>query len=565
MDAEAYIRLYGPTKGDRFRLGDTSLVAQIEEDHCAGGFELTGGAGKSLRDGEQLRPDAAAQAGALDLVIFNATIIDARLGIVKADIGVKGGRIVGVGKAGNPAVTPGVHPDLVVGSHTTTIGGNLYVATAGGVEAHAHLVSPEQTEHALAGGTTTLIGAACAGSVIDAGSGGEYLIGQFIRGAEQSPVNFALLVRGSSDPDAVRSAVSAGAMGVKVHEDLGASSEVIDASLRAADDSDFPVHIHTDSINEFGFAEDTLAAIGDRTIHMYHVEGAGGGHAPDLLRVVSQPNVIPSSTNPTNPYTPACLEEGVPMTMIGHNLDPFAYEDVLFAEARIRPQTMSAEDYLHDIGAISIFGTDSQGMGRLSENAAKCWQLASVMKDRRGRLESERTPSADNERIKRYIAKLTLNPAIAVGIDAHVGSIEPGKLADIVLWPFASFGVKPAYVLKSGVVTWAAMGDGNGSLHLSEPTVQRRMWGALGTAPADLGVVFASQLAVDSGTVAGKTQKSVLPITSTRGLRKTDMVHNDALPDVWVDPRSFEVTVDGTAIDGQPVVSVPLNRKYLLR
>lgn len=566
MDTDAYARVYGPTRGDLVRLGDTSLIAQIEEDYCAGGYELTGGAGKSLRDAEGLAPDTVSQRDALDVVIHNAAIIDPKLGIIKADIGIKDGRIVGVGKAGNPAVMPGVDPNLIVGTHTASISGHLYVVTPGAVESHAHLVSPEQTDHALAGGTTTLIGAASPASVIDAGSGGAHLISQFLRGAEHSPLNFALLVRAGSDPDAVEASVAAGAIGVKIHEDFGASPAVIDAALRAADRNDFPVHIHTDSINEYGFAEDTMEVVDGRTIHMYHVEGAGGGHAPDLLRVVSYPHVIPSSTNPTNPFTPACLEEGLPMTMIGHNLDPTTPEDMAFGEARIRPQTMAAEDYLHDIGAISIFGTDSQGMGRLAENTAKCWQLASIMKDRLGRLSSERTLGADNERIKRYIAKLTINPAIAVGIDAHVGSIEPGKMADLVLWPLASFGIKPAYVLKSGIVAWAATGDGNGSLWMSEPVVQRRMWGALGTAPISLGAVFVSQLALNGGG-RGRlpTAKPVLPIRSTRSLRKSDMLHNDALPEVRVDPRSFQVTVDGTVLGAESTHSVPLNRRYLLR
>ena len=566
MDAETYARTYGPSTGDLIRLGDTSLLAEVEQDLCIGGYELTGGAGKTMRDGEGLSPRITPKTGALDTVIQSAIIIDANLGIIKADIGIKNGRIVGVGKAGNPDVMPGVDRRLVVGSGTAIVAGHRYIVTAGAVEAHGHLVSPDHTEHSLAAGITTIVGAASPSSAIDAGSGSHHLIKQFIRGAEQSPLNFALLVRASSDQRAVEESVAGGGVGVKVHEDFSASPAVIDASLCAAERHDFPVHIHTDSINEFGFAEDTLAAIGDRTIHMYHVEGAGGGHAPDLLRVVSMPNVIPSSTNPTNPFTPAALEEGLPMTMIGHNLDPYSPEDVAFADARIRPQTMSAEDYLHDIGAISIFGTDSQGMGRLAENTAKCWQLASTMKDRYGWLAHERTALADNERIKRYIAKLTINPAIAVGIDQHVGAIMPGRMADLVLWPFASFGIKPAYVMKSGIISWASMGDGNGSLWMSEPIVQRRMWGALGAAPGVLGAIFVSRLAA-SGDQADRlaTNKPILPITSTRALRKQDMVHNDALPDVSVDPRTFDVSVDGNRLETHSVTSVPLNRRYLLR
>ena len=565
MDPRNYARVYGPTTGDRIRLGDTSLIAEIEHDFAQPGYELLIGAGKSLRDGEGIAAATTTSDGALDVVIQNATIIDAVLGIVKGDIGIKDGRIVGVGKAGNPATMPGVDPRLIVGHSTTPINGHDLIVTAGAVEAHAHIQSPEQSEHALAGGTTTLVGSS-PGPVFEVGSGSAHVMGRFLQGAEYSPVNFALLARGGSDPRAVEEAVSAGAMAVKVHEDFGASPAVIDGSLIAADRNDFAVHLHTDSINEFGFAEDTMAAVRGRTIHMYHVEGAGGGHAPDLLRVVSYPNVIPSSTNPTNPFTPSALEEGVPMAMIGHNLNPSAPEDVAFAESRIRPQTMSAEDYLHDIGAISIFGTDTQGMGRLAENFAKCFQLASVMKDRHGALPEETRSGADNERIKRYIAKLTVNPAIAVGIDQHVGSIEPGKLADLVLWPRASFGVKPSHVLKAGMVVWAAMGDANGSIPLSEPVIQRRMWGALGRASSLVSAVFVSQLAVESGAIDRLgLSKPILPITSTRHLSKSDMIRNDALPEVHVDPRTFDVTVDGYVLDVIPSLSVPLSRRYLLR
>jgi urease subunit alpha len=565
MEPDHYARVYGPTTGDRFRLGDTSLVAEIEHDYAVPGWELLIGAGKSLRDGEGIASDATAEDGALDVVIQNATIIDPVLGIVKGDIGIKDGRIAGVGKAGNPATMPGVDPRLVVGQSTTPINGHDVIVTAGAIECHAHIQSPEQTEHALAGGTTTLVGSS-PGPVFEVGSGSAHVMGRFLQGAEDSPVNFALLARGGSDPRAVEHAVRGGAMAVKVHEDFGASPAVIDGSLVAADRHDFAVHLHTDSINEFGFAEDTMAAVGGRTIHMYHVEGAGGGHAPDLLRVVSYPNVIPSSTNPTNPFTLAALEEGVPMAMIGHNLNPSAPEDVAFAESRIRPQTMAAEDHLHDIGAISIFGTDTQGMGRLAENVAKAWQLASVMKDRRGPLPEETRPGADNERIKRYLAKLTINPAIAVGISRHVGSLEEGKLADLVIWPRASFGVKPSHVMKAGMVVWAAMGDANGSIPLSEPVVQRRMWGALGKASPRVSAIFASSLAVEAGTFERLgLDKPVLQIDSVRELRKSDMLHNDALPEVHVDPRTFEVHVDGELLPTVPALSVPLNRRYLLR
>ncbi|RYG94804.1 MAG: urease subunit alpha, partial [Alphaproteobacteria bacterium] len=361
---------------------------------------------------------------------------------------------------GNPATMPGITPGMLVGSTTQQMSGTNFIVTAGAIESHAHIGSPEQSEHALAGGTTTLVGS----GPLDVGSGTTRMFGLLLQGMESSPVNYALFGRGSTNPEAVEESVAAGAAAIKIHEDWGAAPAVIDGSLIAADRNDFAVHLHTDTINEFLFAEDTMAACEGRTIHMYHVEGAGGGHAPDLLKVCSYDNVIPSSTNPTNPYTQYAMEEGLPMAMIAHNLNYNTPEDLQFGEARVRAGTVAAEDFLHDMGAISIFGTDTQGMGRLAENVAKCWQLASVMKERIGRLPEETTARADNERVKRYVAKLTINPAIAVGIDDHVGSIEVGKIADLVFWPRASFGVKPWMVMKHGAITWQAMGDGNGSL-----------------------------------------------------------------------------------------------------
>ena len=565
ISRRAYADLFGPTTGDLVRLGDTSLLAEIEHDFTVYGYELLVGAGKTVRDGEGASARAKYSDRALDIVIKNATIIDARLGIVKGDIGIRDGRIVGVGKAGNPDVMPGVHPDLVVGHTTTPIAGTGYIVTAGTVECHAHLASPEQSQHAMAGGTTTLIGGG-PGPVFETGSGSPPVFAQFLKAAEFSPLNFALFGRGGSDPGAVEESVTAGAAAVKIHEDFGAGPAVIDGSLIAADRNDFAVHLHTDSINEFGYSEDTMAACADRTIHMYHVEGAGGGHAPDQLRVNSFANVIPSSTNPTNPYTAFGPDEGLPMTMLAHRLNYSAVEDVVFAESRVRPQTMAAEDFLHDMGAISIFGTDTQGMGRLAENTAKCWQLASVMKDRIGRLAQETTARADNERIKRYVAKLTINPAIAVGIDDYVGSIEPGKLADLVIWPRASFGIKPFIVLKRGFPVWAAMGDGNGSLPLSEPMIQRPMWGSLGQAPGELGAVFVSKLAIDAGLPQKLgLGKPMLQIKTTRNLRKADMVRNSALPHIEVDSQTFEVRADGELLMCAPAERVPLNRRYMLR
>ncbi len=565
LSRAAYAELYGPTKGDMVRLADTSLLAEVEHDFTHHGDELTTGAGKAMRDGEGFDPGGTYAAGALDMVVQNATIVDAVVGIVKADIGIRDGRIVGIGKAGNPSIMNGVDPKLRCGPNTTVVHGDGFIVTAGVIETHAHFLSPQQAWHALAGGTTTMIGMSL-GPHFDVSCSGPNMLGALIQGADEFPLNFGFLGRGCASPTAVEESVAGGALGVKVHEDFGASPAVLDGSLIAADRNDFSVHIHTDTINEFGFCEDTMSAIGDRTVHMYHTEGSGGGHAPDILRVNGYANVLPSSTNPTNPFTQGGLEEGLPMTMLAHFLSFSIPEDVAFAEARVRPQTMSAEDLLHDMGAISIFATDTQGMGRLAENAAKCFQLASVMKDRLGRLPEETTARADNERIKRYIAKLTINPAIAAGIDQHVGSIEPGKMADLVIWPRASFGIKPFLVIKGGFVAWSVMGDGNGSIMMTEPIIQRPMWGALGKAKNALSAIFVSRLGIESGARARLgTEKPWLPIRSVRALRKGDMVRNSALPDITVDTQTHQVFADGRRLWAEPVSRVPLARKYMLR
>lgn len=560
-----YAATYGPTTGDLVRLGDTALLAEIEHDFTRYGDELTTGAGKVMRDGEGFQTTGTYASGALDSVIQNATVIDPVLGIVKGDIGIRDGRIVAVGKAGNPDIMAGVDPRLRTGPNTTVYHGEPYIVTAGAVEAHAHFLSPEQSAHALAGGTTTMIGMS-PGPHFDVSCSGPNVLGQLIQGLDHSCLNFGFLGRGCSDPGAVEESVAGGALGVKIHEDFGASGAVIDGSLVAADRNDFSVNLHTDTINEFGFCEDTLRAIGDRTIHMYHTEGAGGGHAPDLLVVNGRANVLPSSTNPTNPFTSYAMNEGVPMTMLAHVMNWRLAEDLAFAESRIRPQTMAAEDFLHDLGAISIFATDTQGMGRLAENVAKCWQLASVMKERTGRLPEETTARADNARIRRYVAKYTINPAIAAGIQDHVGSIEPGKMADLVFWPRASFGVKPWMVMKSGFIAWAAMGDGNASQIGSEPQIHRPMFGSTGISPQKLGVTFVSRLAIEADVHRRLgVGKAFVPIRSVRATRKRHMLHNDALPRIEVDPATFEVRADGRLLVCEPAAVVPLNRKYLLR
>lgn len=565
IDRASYARMFGPTTGDRIRLADSDLFVEVEYDHAVPGYELLGGAGKSVRDGEGYRPGTTHADGALDYVIVNAVIVDAVTGIIKADIGIRDGRIVGIGKAGNPDVMPGVTPGMVVGTSTTPIPAEGMIVTAGAIETHAHLISPQQTEHALSTGTTTLIGGSL-GPSFEVATGGPRNLAMFLKAGEYSPMNYVPFGRGSSDSAAVLEMVAAGAGAVKIHEDFGASPDIVDKTLVAADSADFAVHLHTDSINEFGFSETTMSTIGDRTIHLYHVEGAGGGHAPDLIRCVSYDNVIPGTTNPTNPYTLGGLDEGVPMTMLAHLMNWQAPEDVAFAEARIRPQTMVAEDFLHDMGAISIFGSDTQGMGRVAENIANCWQLAAVMKQRVGRLPEETTAAADNERVKRYIAKLTVNPAISIGAEAHIGSVQVGRVADLVIWHPAFFGVKPKVVLKNGYIAWAALGDAAGSVSSSEPIVARPNWAALGDAAADAGFVFMSSLAVEAGVPESLgLRKRVLPIASVRGLRKSDMVRNAALPNVEVDPRTFDVRADGVLLTAEPAVSVPFSRKYLLR
>jgi urease subunit alpha len=565
IDRRAYARMFGPTAGDRVRLADSDLFVEVERDLTVPGYELLSGAGKSVRDGEGYRPQSRAADGALDYVLMNALIIDAVAGIIKADIGIRDGRIVGIGKAGNPDTMPGVTAGMVVGTATTPVPAEGMIVTAGAIETHAHLISPQQTEHALSTGTTTLIGGSL-GPTFEVATGGPRQLGLFLKAGEYTPMNYVPFGRGSSDPAAVLEMVAAGAGAVKIHEDFGASPAIIDKTLVAADSADFAVHLHTDSINEFGFSETTMDTIGDRTIHLYHIEGAGGGHAPDLIRCVSFPNVIPGTTNPTNPYTLGGLDEGVPMTMLAHLMNWEAPEDIAFAEARIRPQTMVAEDFLHDMGAISIFGSDTQGMGRVAENIANCWQLAHVMKQRVGRLPEETTVAADNERVKRYLAKLTINPAISVGADAHIGSVEVGKVADLVLWQPAFFGVKPRMVFKNGFVAWAALGDAAGSISSSEPVLQRPNWGALGDAAAELGFVFMSSLAIDAGVPQRLgLRKNVLPITSVRGLRKSDMVRNSALPHVEVDPRTFDVYADGAKLTAEAPATLPFSRKYMLR
>jgi urease subunit alpha len=567
MSRKEYAQLYGPTTGDGVRLGDTSLIAVIEHDYAVPGDECLHGGGKTLRDGLGLTPGYDSAAGALDMLISNVVIIDPVLGIVKADIGIKDGRIVGVGKGGNPAVMDGVHPELICGAATTVRDGEGLIATPGGIDVHVHFDSAQLVEHAIASGLTTMIGGSLGPITVGIDCGGAWNVGKMLQAAEQWPMNFGFLGRGnSSKPRSLLDQISGGCLGLKIHEDWGAMPAVIDTCLAVADDLDFQVQLHTDTLNESGFLEDTLAAIKGRTIHMYHTEGAGGGHAPDIIAVAGRMNCLPSSTNPTNPYTVNTFDEHLDMIMVCHHLNPAVPEDVAFAESRIRAQTIAAEDVLHDMGAISMLGSDSQGMGRINEVICRTWQLASKMKDQFGRLPQEKTKIGDNERIKRYVAKYTINAARTFGIDQHIGSLEKGKLADIVLWRPAFFGIKPELTVKGGFIVWSAMGDSAASLMTCEPLLMRPQWGAFGEAKKPLSACFVNPAAIDAG-IGGSLglRKQLLPSRGTRKLNKSHMLHNTACPNISVNPQTFDVMVDGKVLTCEPAKVVPLAQRYMLR
>jgi len=567
LTRKEYALLYGPTKGDAVRLGDTSLLAEIEHDFGVPGDECLHGGGKTLRDGMGLAAGYDSAQGSLDMLISNAVIIDPVLGVVKGDIGIKDGRIVGIGKAGNPAVMDGVHPKLICGAATTVRDAEGFIATPGGIDVHVHFDSAQLVEHAIGSGLTTMIGGSLGPITVGIDCGGEWNVGKMLQASEHWPMNFGFLGRGnSSKPRSLLDQMAAGCIGLKIHEDWGSMPAVIDTCLSVADELDFQVQLHTDTLNESGFLEDTLAAINGRTIHMYHTEGAGGGHAPDIIAVAGQMNCLPSSTNPTNPYTINTFDEHLDMIMVCHHLNPAVPEDVAFAESRIRAQTIAAEDILHDMGAISMLGSDSQGMGRINEVICRTWQLASKMRDQRGRLPEEKTRIGDNERIKRYIAKYTLNAARSFGIDQHIGSLESGKIADIVLWRPGFFGIKPELVVKGGFIAWSAMGDSAASLMTCEPLAMRPQWGAFGEAKKHLSFNFVSQLSVDRD-VRGRLGlvKQCLSAKGTRKLTKRHMLHNDACPNITVNPSSFDVMIDGRIITCDPVSRVPLGQRYMLR
>jgi urease subunit alpha len=567
ISREEYAAMYGPTTGDGIRLADTSLIAEVEHDYTVYGEEGLHGGGKTLRDGLGLTPGYDSAAGSLDMLITNAVVIDPVLGVVKGDIGIKEGQIVGVGKAGNPATMDGVSANMVCGAATTVRDAEGLIATPGGIDVHVHFDSAQLCEHAISSGITTMIGGSLGPITVGIDCGGAWNVGKMLQASEEWPINFGFLGRGnSSKPRSLFDQLAGGCLGLKIHEDWGAMPAVIDTCLGVADDLDFQVQLHTDTLNESGFLEDTLRAINGRTIHMYHTEGAGGGHAPDIIRVAGETNCLPSSTNPTNPYTVNTFDEHLDMTMVCHHLNPNIPEDVAFAESRIRRQSIAAEDVLHDLGAISMLGSDSQGMGRIGEVLCRTWQLASKMKDQRGRLPSETTRIGDNERIRRYIAKYTINAARTFGIDRYIGSLEPGKLGDVVLWRPTHFGLKPEIVVKGGFIVWAAMGDSAASLMTCEPLRMRPQWGAFGEARKALSANFVNHTAVEAD-VAGKLglAKAVLPAQNTRKLNKQHMLHNDACPKIEVDTQTFDVFVDGEVATCDPAHELPLAQRYMLR
>ncbi|MBV0892534.1 urease subunit alpha [Paracoccus sp. Z118] len=558
----AYADMFGPTTGDRVRLGDTALLIEVERDLTTYGEEVKFGGGKVIRDGMGQSQLTRAQ-GAMDTVITNALILD-WTGITKADVGLRDGRIAAIGKAGNPDTQPGV--TIVIGPGTEIIAGEGRILTAGGIDCHIHFICPQQVDDALHSGVTTMIGGGTGpahGTLATTCTPGPWHIRRMLEVADSLPVNIGLAGKGNaSRPEALVEQIRAGACCLKLHEDWGTTPAAIDCCLTVADAMDVQVMIHTDTLNESGFVENTLAAIRGRTIHAYHTEGAGGGHAPDIIRVVGSANVIPSSTNPTRPYTANTIEEHLDMLMVCHHLDRSIPEDVAFAESRIRRETIAAEDILHDLGAFSIISSDSQAMGRVGEVITRTWQTAHKMRVQRGRLEGEAGEN-DNLRARRYVAKYTINPAVAHGISAHVGSVEPGKRADLVLWHPAFFGAKPEMVLVGGQIAMAQMGDPNASIPTPQPMYSRPMFGALGRARHATSVSFVSRAGLEDGCCDGLGKQAVA-VAGTRGIGKADMRLNDATPVIEVDPETYEVRADGQLLTCEPATELPLAQRYFL-
>jgi urease subunit alpha len=562
-----YVELYGPTKGDKARLADTDLIIEIEQDLLTPGDELVFGGGKSIRDGMG-QATGVSSSRSLDLVITNAIVMDPLIGILKADIGVKDGLIAGVGKAGNPNVMDGVYNNMIVSSNTDVVSGEHTICTPGTIDTHIHFISPQQAIEAICSGTTTMIGGGTGpseGTKATTCTPGPWNIHRMLESLEELPLNFGLLGKGN---DSLQSSlieqIEAGECGLKLHEDWGSTPATIDAALKVADKSDTQVAIHTDTLNECGYVDDTIEAIAGRTIHTYHTEGAGRGHAPDIMKIAGEKNVLPSSTNPTRPFTINTLDEHLDMMMVCHHLNPAISEDVAFAESRIRAETIAAEDVLHDIGALSMYSSDSQAMGRVGEVTTRAWQTADKMKKMSGRLKEESNDN-DNLRVKRYLAKLTINPAITHGIAEYVGSLQPKKIADIVMWTPQFFGIKPKLIIKGGFIAYSLMGDPNASIPTPEPVYYRPMFGAMGLAKYSTSVTFTSKLAIknDLKKKLG-LKKKLLPVNNCRNISKKDMVYNNLTPKIEIDPETYIVKVDGKIATTEPANKLSLSRLYNL-
>ncbi|ROO85523.1 urease subunit alpha [Actinocorallia herbida] len=569
MSRQQYASMYGPTVGDRIHLADTNLIVEVEKDYTEGhyGDEAQYGGGKTARDGMSADP-ASGRSVALDTVITNAVIIDPVLGVIKGDIGIKDGKIAGIGKSGNPHTQNGVDRRLIISASTEVISGENLIATPGGIDTHVHYISPQQAQHALSNGITTLVGGGTGpadGSRGCTTTPGGWNIARILQAYEDIPINIGVLGKGNSSlPTSLEEQIRAGACGLKVHEDWGSTPAVIDCALSVADELDIQITIHTDTLNEAGFVEDTINAINGRAIHTYHSEGAGGGHAPDILRVTGEPNVLPASTNPTLPYTANSIDELLDMTMVCHHLSYDVPEDVAFAESRVRAETISAETVLHDLGVISIIGSDSQAMGRVGESFTRAFQVAHHNKDKRGPL-PEDSGRNDNFRVLRYIAKLTINPARASGMADTIGSLEDGKLADIILWPVHSFAAKPSMVVKGGLISWAPMGDPNASLPTPQPIYFRPMYGSFGKALSSTCVTFMSGAAIEEGVPERLgLNRLIRPVRQCRTVDKRHMLRNSTLADIRVDPETYKVTVDGEPAHIEPAKKLPLNRLFFL-
>src|SRR3954471_15701722 len=573
ISRDRYARLYGPTAGDKFRLADTDLVCEVERDLGVPGEEAVFGGGKTIRDG-MAQSQRASSEGALDLVITNVVVIDPVLGIVKGDLGIKDGRIVGLGKAGNPDTQDGVTPTLAIGPGTEVIAGEHLIATPGGIDSHIHMICPQQVYEALSNGITTIMGGGTGpadGTNATTCTAGPWNISRMLQAIDNLPLNVGLLGKGNASRTApLIEQIVAGACGLKDHEDWGTTPSAIDTSLKVADEYDVQVAIHTDTLNECGFVEDTISAIAGRVIHTYHTEGAGGGHAPDIIKIAGLPNVLPASTNPTIPYTRNTEDEHLDMLMVCHHLNPDIPEDVAFADSRIRAETIAAEDVLQDLGIFSITSSDSQAMGRVGEVITRTWQVADKMKKQRGVLEDadddvHGSAGSDNFRLKRYVAKYTINPAIAQGIADSVGSVEVGKFADLVLWDPAFFGVKPELVLKGGQIAYALMGDANASIPTPQPRTMRPMFAAYGKALQQSSITFLSRAAIEAGVPAELgLEKVIRPVSGIRNLTKADLKYNGATPAIEVDPETYQVRVDGEDVTCEPVDVLPMAQRYFL-